>query len=76
MQRLAAASDRQMHHGRPELCCIVLDRMAEDAELTTVAAVLRREMTDSLVMRDNLPDSTRILPDDAGSRRRCRQRAV
>ncbi len=48
MRRIVSAADRTMHHGRPELCVAVIERMAEDESLATVADALRREIVESL----------------------------
>jgi len=44
MARLQAVPDRRLPQGIPELWRIVLDRMAEDESLTSVADALRREV--------------------------------
>jgi uncharacterized protein YjbI with pentapeptide repeats len=54
MTRIASAVDRTLHHGRPELCVTVAERMAKDENLHTVAAALRREIVDSLGKSDRL----------------------
>jgi uncharacterized protein YjbI with pentapeptide repeats len=44
LARVQAAPDRHLPEGLPELWRIVLDRMAEDESLTSVADALRREL--------------------------------
>ena len=60
MRRIARAPDRTMHHGRPELCVAVVDRMAEDEGLPTVAAALRSEIGESLATRESLKSAQRF----------------
>ena len=48
MARLQAAPDRRLPAGLPELWRVVLDRMAADETLTSVAAALRRELQEGL----------------------------
>lgn len=50
--RLLACSDRDMLEGCPELCSLVLDRMASDPTLTTVARALLAEII-RLTFADN-----------------------
>ena len=54
MRRIAAAPDRTMHKGRPGLCAAVIERMAEDERLLTVAAALRREVNASFAAAESL----------------------
>ncbi len=44
MRRIQAAADRDLPAGLPELWRVVLDRMAEDENLPTIADALRREV--------------------------------
>lgn len=42
--RLSSASDRHLLNGRPELCSITLDRMAEDPTICSVSDALKAEI--------------------------------
>lgn len=44
MSRLAAAADKKLLHGKPEMCSVILDQMAADETLTSVRQALRREI--------------------------------
>jgi uncharacterized protein YjbI with pentapeptide repeats len=54
MKRITSAADRTMHKGQPGLCALVLERMAEDESLVTVAAALRREINGSVTESESL----------------------
>lgn len=48
MQRLGSPRQRRRLRGNPELCRIVLDRMAEDATLSDLGDILRRDLGERL----------------------------
>ncbi len=64
--RLLAAPDRDLLGGCPELCSLVLDRMAQDAEVDSVAEVLRDTINElTLARHTGRPLVKRLLlPDD------------
>ena len=54
LQRLADSPHFVRLHGLPELCRIVLDRMADDEQLTSPFDALRQEVADSLTGRTRI----------------------